>query len=533
MQAMIYDVIITGSGPTGVASALSFTENGIIPLILDVGYEARNNDPLNCNFYEYRKSHDSFNLMIGENYEGLNNIIKQNTFSPKLLSPFMQFVIKNMRELSPVDEKGFDTVQSFAMGGLANAWGAGLYRCLDNELVNIPLESSELLPYYDTLTREIGISGDDDDLTPFWGSTKYLLKPLRLSGKSEKLYLKYKKRKDKLNANGIYIGRSRLCVLSENYHDRSSCEYNDLESWFPNLPHVYTPAITLKRLIRENKVIYRKSVLVKSWSRSDKHLTVHAEDLDNGSEISFKCKKLVLAAGTINSSRIVLNSKRDFKTRLPLFDNPLVQIPLIFPSLIGSKFEKDALGFENLAMVCELRKLNLRLKGSILELNFPARSVFHEMLPLSARDNLSLIRNFLPAALLLLLYFPSSPGNSGDLMLKANGELEIFSLPHKIDYRAVRKVIYAFLSIGVLTHSLFVKYAPPGHSIHYAGTLPMVEDPKQVYQCDKMGELYQEPGVHIVDGSLFSYIPAKNISFTLMANAMRIADNISGKITKQ
>ena len=390
---MIYDVIIVGSGPTGVASALGFTENGITPLVLDVGHEPQNDKSLNCNFYDYRKSHDSFNLMVGENYEGLNNVINKDTFSPKLLSPFMQFVIKNARKLSPVDEKGFDTIQSFAMGGLANAWGAGLYRCLDDELINIPLDASELSSYYDALTREIGISGDDDDLTPFWGSTKHLLKPLKLSEKSERLYLKYKKRKKQLNDHGIYIGRPRLCVLSENYNDRSSCEYNNLESWFPNLSYVYTPAFTLKKLIKENKVIYRKSVLVKSWSRSDKHLIVHAEVINDRSEISFKCKRLILAAGTINSSKIVLNSKKDFKTKLPLFDNPLAQIPLIFPSLIGSKFETETLGFENLSMVINLQELNLKLKGSILEMNFPSRSVFYEMLPLSSKDNLSLIRS--------------------------------------------------------------------------------------------------------------------------------------------
>jgi len=529
---MIHEVIIVGSGPTGVASALGFAENGIIPLILDVGYEPESTETLNSNFYEYRRSHDSFKLMIGENYEGLYNLVHKKTIFPKLISPFMQFVVKDVERLSPTDENGFMAVQSFARGGLANAWGASLYRCTDDELLNIPLRVSDLTPYYDKLTREIGISGDDDDLTLFYGSTKDLLPPLNLSKKCELLYARYKKRKRRLNKKGVYIGRPRLCVLSQDYYGRARYEYNSLESWFPHLPYVYTPTHTLRRLINENKVIYHNSVLVKFWRREDNHLVVHAEDINDGSMITFKCKKLVLAAGTINSAKIVLNSKRDFKTRLPLFDNGLAQIPLIFPSFIGSKFETETPGFENLDIIFDFQELSLRLKGSILELNFPSRSVFFEILPFSARDNLLVIKYFLPAVLVVLLYFPSSIKNSGYLMLKDNGVLEVFSHPYKFDRGIIGKVIKIFLGLGILTHPLLVKSAQPGYTIHYAGPLPMVENPEHEYQCNRFGELYHEPDVHVVDGSLFPYLPAKNFSFTLMANAMRIAENISRMIKR-
>ncbi len=83
---MIYEVIIVGSGPSGVAAALGFAENGIIPLILDVGYEAPDVTPPDDNFYDYRKAHDSFNIMIGENHEVLKHVISRKTASPKVSS---------------------------------------------------------------------------------------------------------------------------------------------------------------------------------------------------------------------------------------------------------------------------------------------------------------------------------------------------------------------------------------------------------------------------------------------------------------
>lgn len=528
---MIHKVIIVGTGPSGIAAALGFAEHGIQPLILDVGKEAHDALPVNENFYDYRKKNDAFDVMIGKKYETLNHVINKRTPSPKISSPYMQFVIKDAESLSPINETGSHIIQSFAKGGLASAWGAGLYRFRDDELMNVPVSAEELAPYYDKLTKEIGISGCNDDLSPFFGSTENLLKPLKLSAKSEKLYSKYQSKKKKLNAGGLFIGSPRLGVLSQDYDDRISYNYRNLEMWFPNLPYIYTPAFTLEKLIKNKKALYNKSILVESWSREDGCLTVKAKKLDDGSQITFKCKKLVLAAGTINSAKIALKSKNDYETKLPLLDNSLLQIPLITPSFIGDKLEKDSFGLTNLNLIFDWQEYNLRLQGSIIELTSPARALFYEMLPLSARSNLTFIKYLLPSISILFLYFPGSTNNSGYITLRPDNTLDVESIPCEISKKILRKIAYSLIRMGVFTHPMLIK--PPAHSIHYAGSMPMVEKPSQDYHCDRYGELYQEPGVHIVDGSLLSYVPSKNHSFTLMANAMRIAEYMSRTIAQQ
>jgi len=67
----MHDVLIVGSGVSGVAAALRFADKGIKPCLVDVGLEPPEEAPIQENFYSYRKSCDSFTLMIGENYEGL------------------------------------------------------------------------------------------------------------------------------------------------------------------------------------------------------------------------------------------------------------------------------------------------------------------------------------------------------------------------------------------------------------------------------------------------------------------------------
>jgi choline dehydrogenase-like flavoprotein len=64
----------------------------------------------------------------------------------------------------------------------------------------------------------------------------------------------------------------------------------------------------------------------------------------------------------------------------------------------------------------------------------------------------------------------------------------------------------------------------PGHgsSIHYAGVLPLSAK-EELYTTAENGRLHQTKNVWVADGSSFKYVPAKGISFTLMANADRVA----------
>lgn len=523
----LHDLIIVGSGPAGVGAALGAIGHHIKPLVLDVGNEPRHHDPVNENFYDYRKCNSVHDLMMGERHEGIYNILNRTSMSPKLTSPMMQYVIEGAEELSPLKEDGFKAVQSFAKGGLASAWGAGLFRYNERELECMPVSAAELEPYYDTLTREIGIIGKADDLTPYFGTDRDLMEPLKFSRKSGKLYRRYLKKRNKLNKKGIYMGFPRLGVLSSDHNGRSAeGRYNNTDSWLPKLPHVYNPAFTMERLVKEGAVDYRRRVLVKSWKRDSDGIVVLAKDLESGNDVSFRTKKLVLGAGAINSTKIVLASREDYATKLRLVDNPLVQVPLIFPEFIGSKLETEAFGMGHVSAVFDLRERGLLLQGGILELTSPARSAFFEQFPFSARNNMRLIRMAANAVLVMFLFFPSSKENSASIGLNKEGLLEITCPPYSLDKKAISMVANGFLKLGVMASSLFTTYSKPGYGIHYAGSLPMKEEPNGDYETDRFGQLAGEPGVHIVDGAVLPDIAAKNLSLTIMANAMRIADHI-------
>jgi choline dehydrogenase-like flavoprotein len=332
-------VIIIGSGVAGVGASLQFVRKGIKPCILDIGYENKlDNTPIEENIYDFCENRNSFEFLIGESQSGLRSIDRRNTYLPaKLTAPRLNYITHNVSKLSPIQEEKYNAVQSFSKGGLANGWGAGLYRFDDNDLQHFPIDAHELDKYYNDLTEEIGISGTIDDLSPFFGNGENLQKELNISKNANILYKKYRKKSDKLNKQGIFIGRPRLGVLSDTKHERQKCDYNNLEFWQHDLDYIYSPKYTLNRLIKKNEVDYINNTLVKYYQERDGEITVYTKNSENNKEVVYKCDKLIIAAGGIGSAKIVLQSNQDYTTKLKLLDNPSIQIPLVFPKQIGKK----------------------------------------------------------------------------------------------------------------------------------------------------------------------------------------------------
>ncbi len=134
----LYDVAIIGSGPAGTFSALGLEGKKV--LLLDVGYMPKESPELSGNLDDLRSnSPDMFKSLIGSKFESMHNLYLEK-ISYKLKAPYMSYILKNWRKLSPVKTQGFETMMSFAKGGLANAWGAGVYQFTENELMNFQLE---------------------------------------------------------------------------------------------------------------------------------------------------------------------------------------------------------------------------------------------------------------------------------------------------------------------------------------------------------------------------------------------------------
>jgi choline dehydrogenase-like flavoprotein len=515
----LFDAIVVGSGAAGTWAAWAL--RGTKTLVLDVGTIPPPTS-LEGNLYDLRRQRPLFSETIGSRYESLNDL-ENPKLSPRVKSPLQRHVIERPGHAPTIRSETFSALLSYAEGGLANAWGAHVYRFLKGDLAGFPVTEDDLAPYYDILTREIGISGAEDDLVRFHGPAAGLLPPIALSAIGTEVMDRYATHVEAFHREGVFLGRPRLAVLSVDRADRRACAYENLEFLKPRIPAIYSPAFTLRSMRDKGEIEYAPGHLVEHFRESAEAVEVCARDA-GGNERTFRAKKVILCLGALNTARVVLASTGDHLTRLPLLENPCSFTPLVAVRRIGMPLERRSFYAQvNLFYSGPLWKEPL--VGMIYGVDGLLRSDMLFEFPFAARGCLAAARYVLPAMAVLQLFYPDDPRPSNTLRLDAGGDLVIDFEPRKLGV-VERHLLRVLRKTGLRSSPRLIREGWPGASVHYAGSLPMRERPERRYETDPVGRLTGYRRVHVGDSASFPRLPAKNLTFTIMANAMRIGEHV-------
>jgi len=505
------DAIVVGSGAAGTWAARGL--RGARTLILDVGVRPPASPGFEGNLYELRAKRPLFDETVGARYESLRNL-EQPELSPKVKSPLMRHVIERPEGAPGLEPGPFEALLSYAEGGLANAWGAQVYRFMKEDLAGFPLTEEDLAPHYDRLTREIGISGVDDDLRRFHGPADGLLPPPELSAIGRRALDRYD---GGFRKEGVHLGRPRLAVKG------SLCTYDNLEFFKPRIPAVYTPATTLASMVEKGDVEYAPENRVDRFRETEEGVEVQAGGR------TFRARKLLLALGAINTARLVLASRDDRETRLPIVENPCTFTPLVMLSRIGMPLETRSF-YAQLNLFYSGPLWKETLVGMIYGVEGLLRSDLLFQAPFAGRGCLAAARYLLPAMAALQVFYPGEPEPDRTLRLDAQGRLKIDYAPRP-DAGVERHLLRVLRRAGLRSSPRLIRRGRPGASVHYAGPLPMRERPSKPYETDRNGLLYGTRRVHVVDSAAFPRLPSKNLTFTIMANALRIGEAVRRELT--
>src|SRR5262249_30256019 len=129
---------------------------------------------------------------------------------------------------------------------------------------------------------------------------------------------------------------------------------------------------------------------------------------------------------------------------------------------------------------------------------------------------------------MMMLFYPRDPSPGSYLQLRPGGALEIQFAPepaHAVESR----LIGLLRKIGYQTHAALIQRPGMGAGIHYAGALPMRTRPGR-YETDADGKLGGSKRVRVVDGAWFPRLPAKNLTYTIMANALRVGQRVAREV---
>jgi choline dehydrogenase-like flavoprotein len=498
--------------------------------MLDVGHMPPAHAGITGNFYAAKREPEQhLEALVGNQFESLHNVAG-GQLMPKLKAPLRRFVIRDSHVLGAIRSNDFDGLTSFARGGLANAWGGQLYRFDARDLADFPIGPEDLAPFYDELTAHIGVSGCDDDLSRFYGPATGLLPPVRLTPLGADLLCRYRARCGFFHRHGVFMGLPRLGLLTADHGGRPAHGYDNTDFFNPVVPSLYTPRATLDALLAApDGPTYVSGRMVLGFREAADHVDVTTRNLADGSIETFAARALLLGAGTLGSARLALLAQNDHTTRLPLLENLLSYIPFVAPRFFGTpQIESSFYAQANLCMIPDDGAL---ITGTFYAISGLLHSEFLFDLPLSARANVLALKYILPTMLVLHLWYPAvaRPGNA--LRLGEDGAF-VIDYGDRISGEVERKLVRLLRRIGYWSLGRLARFPRPGQSFHYAGTLPMRAAPGP-YETGRDGRLYGTRRVYVVDGATFPSLPAKNLSFTIMANAMRVARRVAAELSGQ
>ncbi|WP_199171819.1 GMC oxidoreductase [Pollutimonas nitritireducens] len=463
--------------------------------------------------------------MVGRNYHALRNM---DAVSPKLRAPTHASVFEKFNLFNKIEPNDFVVVGSLAQGGLSNAWGCGVARLSVEELRHFPFASSEIEQSYATVTRRIGVSGGiDDDLSQYFGLDQWASPPIQMDNLQSSLLDRYVKRRSKVTSLGMRLGHSRVAALSESIGDRHACDLSGNCLWGCDRRALYAATEDLRLLIRYANFTYKSGFIVEKIIYTEGNPAIFGTDI-TGKRI-FNAKKVILAAGTIATTKLALQAL-NFEKPVAMHSCPTAAFMLWLPAALGKQRE-SAFGLGQLSFVLSLPG-EISGFGSLFNPTGISVAEFLRYLPLRKRYGIDFLSALLSSCVVGNIFLPGNL-TTATLSLKANNYLNIegrysqkvSSLMHLSEKR-LRK---AFWKLGAVLLPKSFTLGKPGSDIHYACSLPMREAPT-VGETNADGALFGIRGIYIADGASLPILTEKSHTLTIMANADRIARKLAQNI---
>lgn len=528
------DVLVVGSGPSAVNAAYPLVEAGHSVQMLDVGnrdgvYERTIPDGP---FSELRRTDEQqHRYLLGEQFEGIGF---DHMGSGAQLTPPRQYVLRDAERLLPIDSSSFFPLQSLAEGGLGAAWGAGSPAFSAADLDGFPISHADLKPHYETVAARIGVSGARDDLWPYLGELDAMQPPLEIDSNGESILRRYEHQRAATNRTGLYLGLPRLAILSQPLRGRLATRYWDMDFWSDAGRSVYRPRWTVDELRAFPNFSFVNRRLVQRFEElASDEVAVTARDVDTGATTAYRARRLVLAAGTLGTTRIVLRSLGQYGRRVPLVCNPHTYLALFNFNSVG-KALRDAR--HSMAQLCVVYAPGGPTRSPLVGHYYSYRSLLLFRLmkdsPLPVREALQILRLLSPHFGVLILQHKDRPTSTKycSLVRAASGEEDRLAVEYALS--SAEQADNDATEAGIVRalrrlRCVKMQTVRPGHaaSTHFAGTFPMTARDDEL-TTDPRGRLRPTRHVYLADGSVFPNLPSKGLTFTMMANADRIGSHL-------
>ena len=565
-----WDAIVVGSGAAGGMAAYQLAMAGIKVLVLEAGRMVDHRKEYRTMEWPYasprrhRLPPDQRALAVAE-YNFLDRPYGDNpAFAPykKLASYAGNSFTRNW----VVDEKQHPTtgtpyswVRARVLGGKTNFWGRVAIRygplqfkaaSLDGFDVDWPFGYEELKPYYDKVDVLLGVSGTKEGLDQvpdgiYQRAHKLNCVEMHFKDAVEKMGRRYIPGRAGVTTDGVLGNKYRARCLGRGRCSRGC----DIGSTFHSPTALIFPARDSGKCTVRPYSVASEVFLDPETGRA---AGVRVIDANTREVMDFKAKVVVLGAGCLDSTRILLNSKSARHPNGMGNSSGLLGCYLsehhmgprgsgFIPTRIGTEPTLDD-GRPTSPYIPRFRNVTDKHPDFIRGYHFQGGGGSYEYpghaheTPGFGRAFKSSVRKYYPAQLAIGGFGEVLPRKENRITLDAEVK-DAWGIPAvRFHYRFSDNEIKMAKDMGDTAEEMLraagaenIKIdptmLPPGWSIHEIGTARMGDDPKTSV-TDRYCRLHDVPNVYMADAAPFVSGGTQNTTWSILAMCWRTMDHL-------
>ena len=522
-------ICVIGSGPAAVACIAPLIQKGIKVRVLDIGNRIDDTTATRVrSLANQRPDQWSRSDVLGIK----GNINPSRKGIPIKLSFGSDFSYRTPSWGVQYECKEVGSLPSFALGGLSNVWGAAMLPYRDEDIPTWPIDAQELAPHYEAVAHLTGLAATPDDLEPYFPLYSSHLHSIEMSTQAQSLLKDLQHSRHQLRNKGIVFGRSRLAFTPSLLQPQTHCQYCTLCMYGCPYGVIFNSATLIKQWIATGAIEYIDQRIVDTIEETGGKTIVKGRTTD-GELFQEEYERVFLATGLLPSTAILLRSQDRYDEPVLAHDSQY----FLFPFL--RFFESNNVTHEKMHTLSQIFI-------ELLETELTSRPIHLQIYTyndLIAQRIQTTFRSLLPEALLQKLvsrllvvqgYLHSDDSSKIKMVLSASAgkidRLRVTPIENPKTPLLVAKVLRKLRSLFPLLKG--VPFSPmlhigeAGRGFHSGGSFPMSTHPTPK-ETDLLGRPWGYERLHLVDSSVFPSLPATTITYSVMANAHRIASQLS------
>ena len=422
---------------------------------------------------------------------------------------------------------------TFTKGGFSNIWGAAALAVDACDMADWPVSRAEMEPYFRAAAQLMPLAGGAGTLSQAFPAYRDGLGDIDPGPQGQALLADLQRAEPRLQALGTLYGKARLAIhTTDDSPEALAC--NGCGQCFVGCVRgaIFATVPKLDDMARRGQIAYRTGVYVGGIEEQGGKVAIAAVDLRDNRALALSFDAAFVAAGPINTTRLLLRSRRLYDQVVSLRESQKFVVPMLRRRAAKSGIEHPAVTLASVFLETKVAGLSdhwvhvqvVPMNDMILAAsglpgaNQPAGRAFYAWAMRRMMMGWCGMHSDHSSRVELRL----RQGTAADPE-RLEIDVKVSDTARDAARAAAKDLFRKGLKFGTLFCYNVLKFSNPGSGTHCGASFPMTKTPTRAFDSDVLGRPFGWTRVFVVDSSVLPSIPGTTLAFSAMANAYRIA----------